>query len=552
MTLEKPETRAKLMPGLTWRTFLAIFFASFVFIPISLYLQLTVGAVLGGITFIIAILFNELSRMYGRPINRHELFVIYTSTEAAATTWMVTYVYRAYFVTSPLLRSFSISGVSLEKLIPLWWAPPTTSQAYIIRTIFHPDFLIPIVISTSFGILLVITEMALLMLTTKLYIDAEKLPFPFASITVEMIDTLTVREKSRLSIFAETAVLGAFMGFLIHGLSISLGIQLIPFPWFDLTGISSQFLPGAILGIATEPLTYVTSLLVPWNVAINMIVSSIFCWVFLNWAFLEIWPGIFPKWKQEFLTSMKISTILQRSSIYIWMVPQFLYLFGTIGSVALFHALVPDFPVLIPLILSVGLTFIFGVVGARTIGEAGYGLPINASIIWNGAVYLVNYKGADAWLIQPSIGGAFASSWTQSVKVAYLTRTRPIDFIKAWWLAYIAYHIFGWFWVDFFWKIAPIPSSVYPYSMIQWPVQLLQTGMWMTRQIDFRTEILASSFSLMLIALIIGDIFASKFLMPFSATGLVLGTTTIPPYAFAIFIASTLSRFLFHFQLEKA
>jgi hypothetical protein len=74
--------------------------------------------------------------------------IIYQMSALAtgATTCYLYQVQKSYFMTSPLAWSFKINGVPLPQLIPSWWAPPPTSQAYVLRTFIHPDWLLPLLI----------------------------------------------------------------------------------------------------------------------------------------------------------------------------------------------------------------------------------------------------------------------------------------------------------------------------------------------------------------------------------------------------------------------
>lgn len=124
------------------------------------------------------------------------------------------------------------------------------------------------------------------------------------------------------------------------------------------------------------------------------------------------------------------------------------------------------------------------------------------------------------------------------IKVAYLTGTRPGDFLKAFLLTWVAYRVFGTLWASFFWSAAPIPSAAYPHAAVQWPINLVTMGMWVTRQLDIRAEVMASSAGMMALILGVGMV-ANNFLrIPFSPSGVVLGSMQIPPTAIAVLIGS--------------
>ncbi|RLF14294.1 MAG: hypothetical protein DRN06_07305 [Thermoprotei archaeon] len=569
--------------GLTGRAILAIFFASLFFLPISIYLQLVSGVTVSAIAvYVTAILFSELALLLGSPLRRQELFIIVEMCGiAGTTTFMVELIFRGFVVTSPLSYAFRIEDAPISRLIPSWWAPRQASEVYVLRTLLHPDWAVPILLTVIHGVFTILTEFSLLMIVSMLYIEIENLPYPLATIDAEMINTLSERDPRRLGIFSQSTIIGMLFGFLIHVPYITLGIQLVPLPWLDLTVVTEQYLPGAIIGVTTEPLAYVGGMLIPLTHAAFMFISSITCWIFLNSLFLTKFPHFFPRWSEEYVPGMGISLLYQRSYMHVWLIPGLtfslvlavltittrigsfkraltsmwylsdrlsnagyqrltlilaMYLLGTLGSVILFHLLVPDFPIIIPLALSVGLSFLNGIVGARLIGETGYGITmIN---VWYPFVYLTGYRGINAWLYSPVIGGALSSRWSQIIKVAYLTRTRPGDFIKAFLLTWVAYRIFGTLWASFFWSVAPIPSAAYPYAAVQWPINLITLGMWVTRQLEIRTEVIAYSASVMALVLSAGTFLSKSLGIPFSPSGVVVGSMLIPPTAIAVLVGS--------------
>lgn len=262
---ESVAEKTRFETGLTLRAGLAIFFASLFFMPISIYMQLVAGVVIGSIAvFVTAILFSELSIAAGSPLKKQELFIILQMCGiAATTTYMVELIYRGYMVSSPLSQAFRIGNAVMSEMIPTWWAPRAGSESYLRRILFHLDWTIPTLLTVVYGGFTILTEFALLMVTSLLYIEIEKLPFPMAPMTVEMVTTLTERKPYRIGLFSECATIGMLIGIVAHLPRMTLGIQIIPFPWVDFTGWTEQYIPGAIVGIASEPLSYILGMLVP-------------------------------------------------------------------------------------------------------------------------------------------------------------------------------------------------------------------------------------------------------------------------------------------------
>jgi hypothetical protein len=591
--------RTALKPGFTVRTVIALLIASAVFLPVNTYLLLVAGtSIAGAAVYILVLLFTELSSIIGVSMTKQEItLVLALGGLAAGTASYLGMVFRHYAATSPLSWSFidPFSKRPLPELIPSWYAPPYTSEAAALRTFIHPDWLIPlVVVNVQFGLFYVLQEIALAMICSLVFIEEEKLIFPFAHVNAQLITTLTEREPSQIRVFTLAAIAGIVYGTIVYAIpTLAMGtygtlIQIIPIPWVDLTtgyyGID-QVMPGAIFGIATDPLSWALGVLLPFRTTAFIALGSLSIWVFGNWLATTYFKDAFPAWAAEWRKGMDLSLVWQRSYLRIWAIPSVgivfalatltlmlgwrsfvgafkaltsvrrgsetrlgfpsfkiilaMYLIGALGSVAVFQTLVPDFPIAFSLAV-VPLSFVIAVAGTRARGETG--LSISIPYLWNALVLASGYQKTDAWFISPVIGGDSAPGWTETVKTALLTETKPIDFFKAYALTVVLYNIFSFIYVQFFWAIAPIPSSQYPYVMAYWPVQLISMGVWISREIVANIALLLYSYAGMLSIGLAGT-FASRYLgVPFDFTALVTGTQTIPPYAMAIFLGGIIGK----------
>jgi hypothetical protein len=386
------------------------------------------------------------------------------------------------------------------------------------------------------------------------------------------------------------------IGLVIYGIPtlasglFNLQLQFIPFPWVDLTtgyyGIE-KILPGAMFGVATDPLAFLTAMLLPLDLLVYMLIGSIIVWIFGNWFFLNISKDVFPEWISEWKPGMSLQLIWQRSTLRIWIFPQIgfilalailtfstgyksferafrsltlkkgylrrtyyysfrtlmlMYVGATLASILLFQYLVPDFPFWLTIIWTFGIGFLSTVAAVRARGEAMTSVSI--PYMWHSAVLISGYPKIDAWLISPVIPGSSAPIWVEAIKTAELTKTDPRDFFIAYYITVILYHVFSFVYVSFLWQIAPIPSSVYPYTLISWPIQAIHDSMWYTRQILGKPIVLLFSFILMLTIGTFGTLASRYAKIPFSFVGLVTGTTTIPPYAISGFIGGLIGKYV--------
>ncbi len=599
----------KFESGLTMRSVMAIIFASLAILPVSTYVWLVSGAVLASAAvYITVILFSELSIMMGAPLRKQEVFIIYIMASIAGGSFVfLTMVYRQYYANSFITWSFidPFSKKPIPELIPSWWAPPYYTQAAKIRSLLQPAWIIPITLSTlQFGVLSIIQEIALTMICSVLYIEAEKLPFPMAHVNAELITTLTERREERIHIF--TIVTLATMAYVVirDGIPIitsgmfNVAMQIIPIPWLDLTtgymGIE-KIMPGACFGISTNILDFAVGFVLPISILMSMLIGSLLTWTFGNWLALTAWSGYFPEWVNEWKSGMSLSLIWQRSLMRVWIYPQLGFILGLsfflmasryryvisafkmlmrlkgvtergyfpisilllmyLGasglSILLFHMFVPDFPIWLAALASIGITFINGLVGTRMLGEAAALLQFQ--YYWQGIVILSNYPKIDAFFFQPLIGGTLTPSWVQAVKIAHLTETRPMDFFKAFIIAFVAYSVFSLVYASFFWSMAPIPSSVYPWTLIQWPVRAVTDSMWYTRQIVARPEVIGYSFLSVVALGLLGQALARFTPISFNVVGFVTGTAIVPPSTVSMLIGGLIGNYVIkRYMGEKA
>jgi len=604
--------------GFTLRSILALVLASAIFLPINIFLSMISGvSVAASSVYIIAILLVELSIIMGSPMTKQEIFVVYIMAGLAAggavsggsmalatgTAVFLIYIFKGYYTTSYVTSSFidPFTGKPLPSVVPSFWAPPLGSQAYMIRSFFHPDWAFPILVGTIQGaVIWIIQEMALAMLSSRLFIEAEKLPFPFAEVNAQLVVTLTGREERRMRYFTISTVFGAIYGALVFGVPImSLGvsnrlIQIIPIPWVDLTtgyfGVE-QFMPGAAFGLATDPLTWITGFLLPLPVLAYMMIGSIACWTFGNYLALTSFKEYFPLWAAEWNRGMSLSLVWQRSYLRIWAYPQvgfvlalavltfvmgyrtfiaafkspkslasgtrlgeegfktgflsnqwllLIFLASSAASVVLFQWLVPEFPIWMST-LTIPIGLVMTIAGTRARGETGQVMAV--PYLWQGMVLLSGYPAADAFFLSPTIGGSSAPLWVEGIKTAFLTETKPMDFFKAYILTVILYHVFSFIYVSFFWAIAPIPSSQYPYTLVNWPIQAISQNVWASRQIAANSSILVYSYLGMTAIGVLGQLITKFTRIPFSFVSLVTGTTLTPPYPIAMFLGGLIGHY---------
>jgi len=565
--------------------------SALVVVPASIYLSMLGGGSLAlASTVIIAILVSELSRAFGEPLTKQELLVTYEAASVisaanAAGIGFYWIIFRMFYVKNPLTWAFKIDGVPIPELVPSWLAPPLGSQAYAARTLFHPDLLAPELVYLAFTALYLVAELGIFMLLAYTFLEVERLPFPLSRVDVALVETLAVRGES-VRYFAAALPAGIIYGIFVIALPYLAGITFVPLPWIDFTPVTEPYLPGAALGLATDMTPWVVGLILPLESSVSMAVGSLATWVLGNYLFLTRLPTVFPEWVEEYRQGMGIALIWQRSMFRVWLAPQIgaslalalamlfkfrrsiasalgallrglgqqagarypratwlaaMFLSGTLLS-AVLHWYLTGFPLWISLLYSVGLSVLVGVASTVAMGETGFtlGLPY----LWHTLVYFSGYKGYSGWVIMPVLAGTSAPGWVNMMSAAYLTETRPMDLVKAIVMAVVLTQVIGIVSLDFFWRIAPIPSSAYPYTLYDWARIAIGDSLLITRSIRLDPVILLSSAGLALV--IIAGFEGARALWgaPLSGAGLVVGMMTLTPFAISILVSSLLSNLL--------
>jgi len=574
---------------------LAMIMAGLIFMPASIYLWLAVGAGASvAATYVTVILFSALARIYGSQLSRQELFIIYLMVGGIGGALPLYYwlIYRSYFVNNPLSLEFTLAGRPIRDYVPTWMTPPPQSPVHFLRTLFHPDWLPAIAVNVLFSALGLIAEICIGMLLSYLYIEIEPLPFPFAQIDATMINTLYEREHEPMLYFLLSLTGGAIYAMLLYLVPFLLGptAQIIPYPFLDLTPYTQFFLPGAAIGIATDPVSFLYAMILPPTVTFSIMIGSFITWIFGNSLTLTMFRSFSPEWVSEYTYGMGIFLIYQRASLRLWLsmfmgisfglaafilisarsrlvvafrslarasrekggagyLPPRLLLAGflasTLLSVALYYVLVPGVPAWLPMMVSVFMSLVVAVVGARVYGELG--LTFSSDFVynmWKAVIYYSPYEGYAGWIFTPVIAG-FSTPWyVNATKAAYLTKTKPIDYYKAAVLSFVITTVLGLLFTDFFWRMAPIPSFLYPYVMGLWPYYAISDCLFATRQVVIRLDQIILGVGVAFLGGF-GTYALSRLGVPLSPIALIGGMYALPPYTVMAFIVSLLSKYLF-------
>ncbi len=572
--------------GLTWRSFLALVTAILIFMPASIYLNLTTGAGTIGVaaSFVIAIIFSEITRYFGHPLTKQELFIMFSIISSVSGLIGPAYglIFRVYYTTHPVFSHVTLYGKPLTSLIPSWFVPkdPAVLQT---RSFLSATWTQPITLVITMIILSLIQSVSLALFCSHLFVDVEKLEFPFAKIQSSLIMVLSEENEENMRMFIFTVLIGLVFGLVIYAPQL-IGAPLVPLPFIDLTSFTQDIVPGAIFGISTDILTYAMGMVIPLNLSVCLLVSSIIVFIVANNMFLVTFPNVFPEWVSEYFPGMGIARIQYRSTLRIWLPFQFgmsmamalfyvfllrkevwqsfkllgkirsrtpghlslpitllIFLLSSLASAGIFLFYVPEYPPEIAILLSTGYSFLMALISSRALGVGG--MSPSFPYPWRMITTFTNYTGLVGWDFQPAIETGGSSGIVQSIKIAHLTETKPMDYIKMFVLGNIIALLLSIVFYEFFWRMTPIPSTAYPYTMMYWPQNMLELLMYATRQIQIPPERIGIGMGISIILLIL-EFGLHKISVPFSAIGFLLGAFQIPPAATAIFVGSLFSNII--------
>jgi len=510
--------------GFNWKTIVGSIFIGFLMMPGSMYLQLVIGAGIGpAARWVTIILFAEIAKRAYSDLKQQEIFLLYYMAGAAMASPFQGLLWNQY-----LVQSDAAKMLGLTEFIPSWIAPQPESIAILERTFLHQDWLIPILLLVGAQIIQRIDQFGLGYALYRITSDVEKLPFPMAPVgalgTIALAESKEEKQKSwKWRVFSIGGVVGLAFGAVyillpaVSGLIFTEPIRLIPIPWVELTRHTEGILPavatgiqldlgliflgmvlpfwavigglvGLLITIVANPVLYHKGILTSWHQGMGT-VETVFA---NNFDFymsfgigLGLSIGLIGLW--QVMKSFKGSTNKARGGLkdllnpppgrgdFDFRIAIAIYIFSTLAYVALCTILVPTFPWVFFLIYGFVYTPVISYITARMEGIAGQfvSLPLvrEASFI-AGAKYF-GYQGIEIWYAPIPIHNYGEA--TVNFRQIELTGTSLRGVIKAEFIVFPVVMIASLLFSQFIWRLAPIPSSSYPYAQELWHLQALNT-----------------------------------------------------------------------------
>ena len=520
--------------GFDWKTVIGAIFIGFLMMPGSMYLQLVIGQGIGpAARWVTIILFAEIAKRAHSDLKQQEIFLLYYMAGAALASPFSGLLWSQYLVQSDAARMLGVT-----EFIPLWVAPAADSESMLERTFFHRDWLIPVLLLVGSQIIQRIDHFGLGYALYRITSDVEKLPFPMAPVAA--LGTMALAEsaeekKSKTSwkwrVFSIGAVIGVAFGAIyvvlpiVSGLIFTEQIRLIPIPWIEWTRYTENMLPAVATGLQLDLGLVFIGMVLPFWAVIGGLIGLLITFM-LNPFLYSV--GILTRWHPgmgtvdtvfannfDFYMSFGIGLGLAIGVIGIYSVihsfrqdkehrgnlhdlfnpPEGrgdfnfwisigIYVFSTVCYVALCTWLVPSFPWIFFLGYGFIYTPIISYITARMEGIAGQfvSLPLVREASFIAGAKFFGYQGIEIWYAPIPIHN-YGEATVQFREIE-LTGTSIRGIIKAEFVVLPIVLTASLLFSQFIWRLAPIPSSSYPFAQEMWHLQALNTLLMQTSTLE--------------------------------------------------------------------
>jgi hypothetical protein len=586
--------------GFDWKTVIGAIFIGFLMMPGSMYLQLVIGTGIGpAARWVTIILFAEVAKRSYTELKQQEIFLLYYMAGAAMATPFQGLLWNQYLVQSDAARM-----LGLTEFIPTWIVPSAESDSLVQRTFFHRDWLIPILLLVGTQLIQRIDRFGLGYTLYRLTSDVEKLPFPMAPVgalgTMALAESTEDKQKSwKWRVFSIGGMIGLVFGAIyvllptVSGLVLMEPIRLIPIPWVELTRYTERVMPAVATGIQFDLTLLFVGMVLPFWAVIGGLIGVLITFVANPILFRH---GILSRWHEgmgtvdtvfannfDFYLSFGIGLGLAIAAIGIWAVLRSfgknapgqrgslrdllkshpsrgdiniwisigIYVFSTLSYVGLCIWLVPNFPWLFFLGYGFVYTPLVSYITARMEGIAGQfvSLPMVREASFIAGARFFGYQGIEIWYAPIPIHNYGEA--TVSFREIELTGTSLRGIIKAEVIVFPVVMIASLLFSQFIWRLAPIPSSNYPYAQELWHLQALNSLLMQTSTLEGNSlffQALSASyvFTGMLFGLLTYAVLSLLGLPVLLIYGVVRGLGQSTPHGFLLeVIGALLGRFFF-------
>jgi hypothetical protein len=526
---ELKEFRELLPPPRSWEDGFGVkamvggVFVGLIMTPASMYMQLVVGSNIGtAAQWVTIILFIEVARRSFTVLRRPEIFILYYMAGAVIGAPGTGLLWNQFLVQSETFRQFGLANQ-----VPSWVAP-SSPDVLELRSFFHPAWYVPIGLMILAQFLARVDNFGLGYVMYRLTSDVERLPFPMAPVgalgVTALGDASAGNDTWRWRVFSFGAMLGIAFAAIYMALPAITGaflpepISIFPIPFKDLTANTEDFLPAVPMILSFDLGLLIVGMVLPYWAMVGSFVGLIVLMIanpLLHKAgILRSWgPGLgairtVQSNTLDFYFSFGLGLTAAIAVIGIWHVISSIRRSGRFSGrqwAALFNP--PkgrgDFPLWIAIAIYFAVTtvtIVLAYVLLQHAHAAGLGSPITKTLlgvfVFYGFVYtpivsyvsarmegvvgqsvqipfvreatfiLTGYRGAAIWFA-PFPANNYGSQ-TLYFRKTELTGTSFRSLIKSELFIFPIVVIAAVVFSHFIWRIAPVPSSAFPYAEQFW------------------------------------------------------------------------------------
>jgi hypothetical protein len=597
------EVPATFEDGFSWKALFGAIFIALLMVPGAIYMGLLAGQGVGpAAQWVTVILFIEIARRAQSQLKRAEIFVLFYMAGAAMGAPFSGLLWHQFFA-----RSRAAQATGIAEQLPTWYAPAADSEAYGLRTFFHPDWL-PAISLIIFGNL--VGSLANMVLGYGLFrvtSDIERLPFPMAPVGAQGIMALaedtgeTGTGNWRWRVFAIGGALGLGFGLFylllptVTGALTGSPIQFFTIPFAETSAKTQQLLPAVATGWCWDLGLIILGMVMPFFAviggAIGLLATLIANPMLYHSGMLSSWaPGdstVLTMFKNniDFYFSFGIGISLAVAVVGIYQVvaglrkrkqeqdarkeviasnpadrgdirPSWIflcYLVVTAAYICVSGVLIDWHPGVMIVLIALGLIYtpLISYVTARLEGMAGQVVEI--PMIREASLIMSGFVGVKVWFLPIPI--ANYGAMTVFYRQCELTGTK---FTSIWKTQLVLFPIIlgsSFFFMNFIWGLAEVPSAVYPFAMKMWDLNAANQCVMFSSTLG-EYSIFQDAFKPGLLALGFGigvSLFAGLSWLGapvFLVYGLVRGlNNAIPHYILPELIGALLGRFYFQKKL---
>ncbi|MBM4029551.1 MAG: peptide transporter [Planctomycetes bacterium] len=538
--------------GFTWKTVVGALFLGFFVNPATDYLGLVIGqdgGISGAMRWVMIILFAEIAKRSFTNLKSQELYTLHFMTGAALADPFAGFLWKQF-----VAQSDYVQGLGLAAELPGWAFPNAAAIQAAGRTLLTKAWLPVMALSMFGLLVSRINNYGLGYVLYRVTSDVEKLPFPFAPVGAAGIMALSTEggeeSKWRWRCFSIGAMIGVLWGLvyvcvpLITEAILPKRVELIPMIFLDFTSQAGKAMPAVPFNLTINLGAFLSGMVVPFWGVMGGLAGLIFTWI-ANPALQHF--GILSTWRPEMGF---IDTSFSNQIDFYLAFGIGLTLAVTASQLVIFltttvrNALMPkareitnrpsfgqrtretwrilltnnkargDFSVFIAIAIYVLSTASWIILGVSLIGtaypwkmmvfyavvytpmisyataklEGVCGQAVNIPYLRELTIMMTGYKGADIWFAPMPIQNL--GSETVGFRILELTGTKIISQVKTLLLTIPIVLIASLMASEMIWRMAPVPSSAYPYTEMMWELSLRQWALMITATMEGGSQFL--------------------------------------------------------------